>query len=122
MQLHLRAIPLLSCTGYKYIGCYTDAMDPNRVLPDLLASHGSMTVTLCHNMARQGGYQFFGLEAFGCWAGTEGARAIQYGVSSGCNQGCAGNGSQICGGSWSISLYEIEQNRFTDVGKQPSLL
>eukprot|EP00878_Enallax_costatus_P031931 GHUV01035003.1.p1 GENE.GHUV01035003.1~~GHUV01035003.1.p1 ORF type:complete len:304 (+),score=47.18 GHUV01035003.1:83-913(+) len=97
-----------SAQGYRFIGCYGDN-DP-RALPEFLSDADTMSVDMCYNMARNGGFKYFGLQYYQqCYAGNDGHRAIQYGPSGNCNTWCSGAYWQMCGGGWTNSLYEVYQ-------------
>jgi len=92
--------PVPSVSVTVFIGCYTDGQ--SRDLP-IIASGGSstMTVETCAQMCT--GYKYFGVQnSDQCFCGNAyGA----YGPSTGCNEQCAGNSGEKCGGGWANDVY-----------------
>lgn len=41
-----------------------------------------------------------------CWCGDEGTDHLKHGASEMCDFECEGNVNEICGGRWSMSVYE----------------
>ena len=40
-----------------------------------------------------------------CFCGTESENYAQYGTGSGCTKVCPGDNTQMCGGSWQMSVF-----------------
>ena len=101
-------IKCLSCSNIfyselRYLGCYRDQW--NRDLPvrkrDVYVNAKDTCATLCKD------YRYFGLQS-----GTEcfcGDTFGKYGksVESKCNRSCKDDKTQICGGWWRNSVYQI---------------
>ncbi|KAI9449320.1 WSC domain-containing protein [Lactarius psammicola] len=92
--------------GWSSLGCYTD--DPVQRTLTTLAESGSedMSVELCVNICNNRGFSYAGPE-FGvdCYCGHSMAIVAESAPSEDCNSTCAGDSSQICGGSARLSLY-----------------
>lgn len=96
--------------GFGYIGCYVDS--PNRVLPNYLRAI-SGNPSQCALAAAAAGYSYFGVQGTECFGGNSVQRAMSGGVSSGC-AACSGDATQMCGGTWAVSLYGPGTERGTD--------
>ncbi|CZR69831.1 related to beta-1,3 exoglucanase [Phialocephala subalpina] len=101
--------PLPSCssyTPYKYAGCFEDPSTPTTALiyrTDLPS--GNMTVEVCTAFCKGNGYQYAGLEYYGecfCGASVNGPQVDE----SYCSDPCAGDTSEICGGTDYVSVYQ----------------
>ncbi|CAH1274249.1 FCGBP [Branchiostoma lanceolatum] len=106
---HLKSMgkvcPALFAWGYK--GCYVD--NRNRVFPHSPTTSNSMTTALCKAHCKRNGYAYAGTE-FGkqCFCGTAADFAkCKTRPAKNCYKRCPGNGKEICGGVWRISVYEI---------------
>jgi hypothetical protein len=88
-------------TSSSYLGCYVD--QPSRDLPFLALTSSSMTVEVCLNACF--GYQYIGLQDGNqCFCGnTYGSYGVT--ASMNCNTPCAGNTTEICGSSYTNSVY-----------------
>lgn len=87
-------------TGYSYASCYVDNANNVRALSGKSTSTSSMTVESC--AAFCSGYQYFGLEyASECYCG----QTLTAATGSGCTMLCAGNNTELCGGSNALSVY-----------------
>jgi hypothetical protein len=67
---------------------------------------GGMTVALCANTAKTGGFKFFGMENGGqCFVTNKMAYITP---AADCNVPCFGDSTKqtMCGGTWKISYYE----------------
>ncbi len=84
-------------------GCYNDSP---HLLTALSTSSNSLTTESCQAYCLAAGYTYSGTEySYQCFCGnTLTSNALT--VSTGCTYGCAGNASQICGGSNNINLYK----------------
>lgn len=95
-----------SLQGWSLKGCYTDSS--TRLLTTSLSTSSSMTPAVCIAGAVAKGFQYAGVENGGeCWMGNDMATTAS--VSSACTVKCAGDGTQICGGSWAIQIYVSPQ-------------
>lgn len=92
--------------GWTYRGCWTD--DPHDRTLTAKTRKGSITPEKCAQLCK--GYTFFGLEYSNeCYCGN----SLSYGTTrvseNQCSRVCMGNFRWICGGSGTLSLYEVEQ-------------
>ncbi|GIL50434.1 hypothetical protein Vafri_6558 [Volvox africanus] len=87
-----------------YVGCFEDSPN-NRTLAKLADESDDMTINRCRETARTQGFAYFGVEAGRqCFVGNEVTRKRTSNAVI-CNYRCAGDGNQICGGDWTISVY-----------------
>ncbi len=99
-----------STMGQDYIGCFKDQGDPygtiGRDLSGYMFSSPNMTVELCISECRKRGFAFAATQ-YGsqCFCGNSYGK---YGRANNCNMPCSGNRSELCGGSWSNSVYSIK--------------
>ncbi|GAA5993426.1 hypothetical protein JCM10908_002183 [Rhodotorula pacifica] len=108
---------LMSSTGYKYMGCYSDS--GARSLPKQLTIE-TKTVASCLTAAKQAGYTIAGLEYGGeCWAGNKLGTASKEIDYSKCNMKCGDASDQICGGPSALSLYNLGSKQHARRGKTP---
>jgi len=84
-----------------YVGCYSDTS--TRALPDFLLQSGA-TVESCIALAKASGYKYAGVQyGVQCFAGnTMGYTELP---ASSCNMPCTADPNEICGGTWSNSIY-----------------
>lgn len=93
-----------SSSGPTYLGCFTDKGNTDRIMQYVLNA-GDMTTELCEEVCE--GYKFFGTQyGHECWCGSDDIDHLQHGESEECNYECAGDAGEICGGRWSMSVYE----------------
>ncbi|XP_071111278.1 integumentary mucin C.1-like [Haliotis cracherodii] len=92
--------------GAAYRGCYLD--DADRMINDLHVKDDSMTHEWCLTRCRQGNYLFAGVEYYNhCFCGNSYDNVKYTAVSDRtCNTPCEGNSSQMCGGSYRLSLFQ----------------
>ena len=94
-------------SGWAYNGCYTDSFPVRRVLPMQQPDDSNLTVQSCVWSCSQLGYSVSGLEnRRECFCGN----AIYSGSTlvpphTNCNLPCAGDTTEICGGSNRLSIY-----------------
>ncbi|KAI5359093.1 putative hem peroxidase, carbohydrate-binding WSC, hem peroxidase superfamily [Septoria linicola] len=95
--------------GWISLGCYTDSTSSRSLRDEQSISAGSnaMTVSECTTACKSGGYSLAGLE-YGkeCFCDSK----IQSGGAKadiGCDMPCAGNSTEICGGSSRLNVYQI---------------
>ena len=81
--------------------------DPNdRVLTGYHFSDPEMTVEMCLSTCRDNGFPYSGLQwQIECYCGDEPANGFQWAWPDKCEDRCAGNPFQICGGSDALSVY-----------------
>ncbi len=81
-----------------------------------------MTVDECIDNCHKGNYKYAGLEArVQCFCGNSYDPVGRLLGSETCSASCPGNNSQICGGIWALSLYEIPQSTSLTPSLTPSL-
>ena len=89
-------------------GCWKDIVDP-RQLDGAHDSQNYRSVTKCIEYCRVTApgapYRYLGMENYGeCWCGNDYGR---HGMAVGCTNPCDDDPSQICGGPWMASVYEV---------------
>ncbi len=83
-------------------GCFLDA--PQRALPVLLSSDGSLDPYQCIAAAAQAGYSFAGRQnGSQCFAGNDLGHTRAY--DGDCSTPCVGRANLSCGGSWRNKLF-----------------
>ncbi|KAK6383381.1 hypothetical protein LTS17_002673 [Exophiala oligosperma] len=97
--------------GYAYRGCFTDPSSSQRTLSGYSTSDDAMTQERCVGVCAGLGYTFAGVEySRECYcSGTlgvvaNGGKASQVGEGD-CNMICAGDKSEVCGGSSRIGVW-----------------
>ncbi|EHK47953.1 hypothetical protein TRIATDRAFT_237298 [Trichoderma atroviride IMI 206040] len=90
--------------GYTYAGCYQDNI--GRVLTgDILPNLGPMTNEKCVANCVKKGFSVAATEYGGqCYCGNELVGSSKLAESQ-CATACEGAASEVCGGSWAISVY-----------------
>lgn len=93
-------------TPFKYKGCWKDTS--SRVLRGSGRIHDlSMTRQKCETHCQNSTH--YAVQAgTECWCGNEIAEATEKLQESDCDYKCMGDQSQICGGSWKMSLFSKE--------------
>jgi hypothetical protein len=90
------------------LGCYTD-QPYSRTLAYTATITGDLTVEKCLSACSAAGYPYSGVE-YGdechCGSSFDNGGGPASDGSAGCSFTCAGNSSEICGGSQRLSLYE----------------
>ncbi|APA06218.1 hypothetical protein sscle_01g009880 [Sclerotinia sclerotiorum 1980 UF-70] len=107
-----------SASSYTYIGCYNETSNTNST-GGLRALNGGvtealdvMTVPLCMAFCKSNGYVYAGIEyTRECYCAQYLSALAPKVDDSHCNLPCEGNSSQICGGSWTLSVYLRENNK-----------
>lgn len=93
--------------GWAYEGCYTDDVPGTHALPMQQPDNSNLTIQSCVWSCYQQGYSVSGLESHSeCFCGN----AIYNGgtlvpLDGNCNFNCTGNTTEICGGSYRLSVY-----------------
>ncbi|CAM9620839.1 unnamed protein product, partial [Ectocarpus sp. 6 AP-2014] len=86
-----------------YLGCFSDPAD-SRIF-ELVASSDDMTVEVC--LGHCSTYEYYGTQySAECWCGDETAGYDANGASDECVMPCAGDVTEICGGPYSMSVYQ----------------
>jgi LysM repeat protein len=101
-------ITILTRPQSRYVGCYSDSATARTLVNRYsIANEGTiMTVDLCRNACRTAGYIYSGVE-FGQQCFCDNAIQSTGVISTGCTMACAGNATQICGGSNRVSIYSL---------------
>jgi hypothetical protein len=93
---------------YTYRGCYNDGGDRDLKLDgqvEALWGNQHMTADLCFEHCLSKGAQYFSTQYAGeCFCGDSFG---SYGDGEGCNMACTGDSTEMCGGSWHNSVYQI---------------
>ncbi|GAM85716.1 hypothetical protein ANO11243_037240 [Dothideomycetidae sp. 11243] len=98
--------------GYTYIGCYNETTGypgGNRALMDgSMLSNNSQTVDSCLLFCHGNGYEYCGIE-YGreCWGGHYLSTLSALLPDFNCSYGCVGNLSEFCGGSLTLTTYNL---------------
>ncbi|KAF7531875.1 hypothetical protein G7054_g8477 [Neopestalotiopsis clavispora] len=95
---------------WGYMSCF---MEPQwgRALSNLVKPDDKMTINMCFDTCKAGGYSYAGLE-YGreCWCGNTVAPNLEDASDPACamqcDMVCGGNSGQMCGGRGAISLYQ----------------
>ncbi|KAF8476774.1 WSC domain-containing protein [Kalaharituber pfeilii] len=95
--------PTPTPSPWEYLGCAQETTP--RLLGGATTTSPNMTLSLCHNFCLSKNLPLAGLEyAKECYCGL--ALPPNYPLNAtGCSSPCAGNPSQICGGSSRLSIY-----------------
>jgi len=89
---------------YSFVSCLAEP-DDGRALSAAFEGTTDMTLEKCASICSI--YQYFGTEwSSECWCGNELGSGSVAVPSSECSSVCAGDASEICGGSRRLSLYE----------------
>ncbi|KAH8814939.1 WSC domain-containing protein, partial [Xylogone sp. PMI_703] len=99
--------------AYKYFGCYNETVLLNNTGNVRALSGGptesldDMTIATCINFCGNNSYTFAGLEyTKECYCANYISTFSTHLPDSDCNLPCAGNTTQICGGSLRLSVYQ----------------
>ncbi|CAM9480330.1 unnamed protein product [Sphacelaria rigidula] len=88
-----------------YLGCFTDKNNAGRIMILGLKAPGNMTTAMCALECE--GSQLFGTQyGYECWCGDEETNHLQHGESEMCDYSCEGKADEVCGGYWSMSVWE----------------
>ena len=80
----------------------------DRVLKSHFYSSQEMTIEICLSICRDRGFDYSGLEwQIECYCGDEPTKGFELAWFGKCDQRCAGNTNQICGGSHALSIYKV---------------
>ena len=83
-----------------------------RILPDYMEASNDMTIEKCLSICRSKGFPYFGLEwSCECHCG-DAPEFFEWAWSDKCNDRCAGDSSQICGGTDAISIWSTPPEEF----------
>lgn len=98
---------LFSNISYTPSGCVAEPSSGARALDGLVWSDDFMTPVFCAGICGMSNFMYFGVE-YGreCWCGNSVApEATLLSDSSQCNYPCAGDSTQVCGGWYTLNLY-----------------
>jgi beta-glucosidase len=92
-------------SGWKYLGCYVDALSPRTLPYGAPAVSSGMTVEACESECLVANYAFAGVE-YGneCWCGN--TMPPTAATASDCSMACAGNAAEMCGAGGRFNLYQ----------------
>ncbi|KAF7951375.1 hypothetical protein EAE96_006690 [Botrytis aclada] len=101
-----------SASSYTYLGCYNETRNTNTT-GGLRSLNGGvtealdvMTVPLCMAFCKSNGYAYAGIEyTRECYCAQYLSALASKVDDAKCDLPCKGNTSQICGGSWTLSVY-----------------
>ena len=86
----------------SYVGCFVDSSA--RILPSYTFTSGSMTSDICRKTCSARGLNTWGTQAGNqCFCGPSLPKTMT--TDNICSYKCAGNASEMCGGSWKLSVY-----------------
>ena len=81
-----------------------------------------MTVEMCLSTCGGKGFDYSGLQwQIECHCGNEPAQGFQWAWFDKCNNKCAGNSNQVCGGSHAMSVYTTRGDHDNDIGIKKSI-
>ncbi|KAM3075160.1 hypothetical protein ACMFMF_005839 [Clarireedia jacksonii] len=91
--------------AYNYYGCRTEGVD-TRALSSKVSADNNMSLEVCE--ASCVGYTYFGTEySRECYCGNLFSNGSIHVADAECNFPCAGNGSEFCGASERLSVYQL---------------
>ncbi|KAK4180743.1 WSC domain-containing protein [Triangularia setosa] len=96
--------------GYRYVGCYYDNDSQRLLIDQPVKGNSSMTNVMCSRICT--GFKYFGTEiGIDCYCGNSiaGGAVNPKANEWDCSVKCPGNNrgrKEICGGDWSISIWE----------------
>ncbi|KAK6594410.1 WSC domain-containing protein [Botrytis cinerea] len=101
-----------SASSYTYVGCYNETLNTNTT-GGLRSLNGGvtealdvMTIPLCMAFCKSNGYAYAGIEyTRECYCAQYLSALAPKVDDAKCDLPCKGNASQICGGSWTLSVY-----------------
>ncbi|RXK35703.1 hypothetical protein M231_07031 [Tremella mesenterica] len=88
------------------LGCALDG--DNRIISDyILTGQTNLTIDSCLTTCEDKGFTYAGVE-FGeeCYCGNKLPTSLNY-KDGGCTVVCTGNSGEMCGGEWTLDLYEL---------------
>lgn len=86
-----------------YAGCFADGS--TRVLDGYTMGSSSLTNRMCRDTCKQRGFKYAGTEySTQCFCGN--ARPPQARPNAECNMACSGSSSEMCGGSWRLTVWQ----------------
>jgi len=90
--------------AFESRGCFTDSSKPRLLSSGHSTDYGGMTVAKCIAMAGPS-YKYAAIEYHGeCYWGNTLANSQT--ADSSCDAACAGDSTQLCGGTWVANVYE----------------
>ncbi|PQE21948.1 glycoside hydrolase family 3 protein [Rutstroemia sp. NJR-2017a WRK4] len=113
--------PKLYTANITFVGCYTDAEEralPNAQFNTVPSGNDPQN---CANLCGNAGYAYAGVEySTQCYCGSSITNNATQVAATACTATCAGNSTQICGGTWFIDIYTIS-NPSTDPSTSASI-
>ncbi|GAA5870466.1 hypothetical protein JCM8547_004040 [Rhodosporidiobolus lusitaniae] len=102
-----RSKKLLDNPDWQYNGCFSDSIEPNRSLQNLIIRDGGWTVGTCLAAAEIKGYSFAALDIGGeCWGGYALSATALPLAADRCNHKC-NDEERHCDGDWAIDVYSF---------------
>jgi hypothetical protein len=88
-----------------WLGCYMDSGSA-RLLGDFSYTAATMTSAICKQACQSKGYTYGGTSSGNqCWCGSTFTQTQNLIPSSQCASPCAGNATEMCGGSYRLDVY-----------------
>merc|ERR1712198_703711 len=86
--------------------CYGD--NPNRILPDAFIETNPMTINMCkEHCFVKNNYIYAGVQFYNqCFCGNDKPDGSLIRDPEECNAPCAGDNTEICGGTWRMNIYQ----------------
>ena len=85
----------------------------DRTLSEYYEASDDMTIEKCLSICRSKGHPFSGLEwSYECHCGHAPEEGFEWAWSDKCDDKCAGDSNQICGGSEAISIWTTPPQQF----------
>ena len=86
----------------------------DRILTEYFEANDDMTIEKCLSICRSKGYLYSGLEwSCECHCGHAPEEGFEWAWSDKCDDRCAGDSNQICGGSEAISVWNTPPEKFS---------
>lgn len=92
---------------YSSLGCYSDNDSRTLTGPEVVLS-STNSAQNCANSCGLGGYKYAATE-YGtqCYCGNTISAPGAPAASGSCNMACAGNSTEMCGGTWFMNMYQV---------------
>lgn len=102
----------------RYIGCIPDSQYCGKRAmndDDQVHTDEALTVDGCIDLCRERKFKYAGLEAGNqCFCSNSYNGLPTNSNQERCSTSCAGDSSQICGGSWALSIYKVSKKGLSD--------
>ena len=85
-------------------------------MKDYFETSDRMTIELCLSICRSRNFAYAGLEwQTECYCGNESTRSFEWTWPGKCDDKCAGNSNQVCGGTNAISIWQVPKKTLDGV-------